>query len=76
LVTKNQIIDSVAQKTSEPHQTIEASGSYEEKRMIYRIVEIKKLAIKGKVEDREYCEPHVLQQQNAKREITERHRLW
>jgi len=66
----------VAQRTGEPHQTTEASGSYEDNRMIYRIVEIKKLTIKGKVEDQEYREPHVLQQQNAKREITERHRLW
>jgi hypothetical protein len=41
----------VAQRTSEPHQTTEASGRYEEKRMIYRMVEIKKLMIKGKVED-------------------------
>jgi hypothetical protein len=39
------------------------------------MVEIKKLTIKGKVEDREYREPHVLQQKNAKREITGRHWL-
>jgi hypothetical protein len=66
----------VAQRTGEPHQTTEASGSYEEKIMTYKMVEIKKLTIKGKVEDREYREPHVLQQQNAKREITGRHWLW
>jgi hypothetical protein len=66
----------VAQRTGEPHQTTEESGSYEEKRMTYRMVEVKKLTIKGKVEDREYPEPHVLQHQNAKREITGRHRIW
>jgi hypothetical protein len=41
----------VAQRTGDPHQRTKAIGSYEEKRMIYRMVEIKKLAIKGKVED-------------------------
>jgi hypothetical protein len=38
----------VAQRTGEPHQTTEASGSYEEKRMIYRMVEIKKTHDKRK----------------------------
>jgi len=41
----------VAQRTGEPHQTTEASGSYEDNRMIYRMAEIKKLTIKEKVED-------------------------
>jgi hypothetical protein len=49
---KNQIIDSVAQRTGDPHQRTKEGGSYKEKKMIYRMVEIKKLAIKGKVEDR------------------------
>jgi hypothetical protein len=38
----------MAQRTREPHQTTEVSGSYKEKRMIYRIVEIKKTHDKGK----------------------------